>query len=140
MRFLNQLYLRFSFRFRYVLLFIITIVVVLVNVTITGSNAEFINSPAIFQTQKVATQPLTVLIDGFQFKPDNLTVKLGTMVTFTNKDGVPHTVTPEKGGTFTDTGRLQKNDSKQVKFNQIGEQNYFCQIHPSMKGKVKVIN
>jgi len=82
----------------------------------------------------------TVTIQGFQFKPDTLTVKLGSTVTFTNQDATPHTVTPDQGATFTGTGRLNQSDSKQVTFNQVGEQNYFCEIHPSMKGKVVVIN
>ncbi len=80
-----------------------------------------------------------VTIRGFQFDPDALTVKRGSAVTFTNQDATPHTVTPEKGAKFTGTGRLQKNDHKPVTFNQIGEQSYFCEIHPSMKGKITVV-
>jgi plastocyanin len=40
---------------------------------------------------------------------------------------------------FTDTGRLAKNQSKTVAFNQTGTYKYFCSIHPSMKGKVTVV-
>jgi len=117
----------------------VTMAALFLSITIR-SNAELLDNPTTLGTRITAAQPLTVLIDGFQFKPDILTVKHNSTVTFTNQDGVPHTVTPEKESNFTGTGRLQKNDSKQVKFNQIGEQNYFCEIHPSMKGKVKVIN
>jgi plastocyanin len=98
-------------------------------------------------SQKISTElaeaadaSKAVTIQGFQFKPGALTVKHGTTVMFTNKDAVSHTVTPDRGGKFTATGRLQKNDSKQVIFNQVGEQDYFCEIHPSMKGKVTVTN
>ncbi len=95
-----------------------------------GTNRELAQSPA----------SNAVTIQGFQFKPNALTVKRGSMVTFTNKDATPHTVTPENGGKFTGSGRLQKNDSKQVAFKQVGEQDYFCEIHPSMKGKIVVTN
>jgi len=94
-------------------------------------------SPALTQ---VAAASNAVTIQGFQFKPDALTVKRGTTVTFTNQDPTPHTVTPEKGAKFTGTGRLQKNNSKPVTFNQVGTQSYFCEIHPSMKGQITVSN
>jgi plastocyanin len=87
----------------------------------------------------IAAASNVVTIEGFQFKPDALTVKLGSTVTFINKDATPHTVTPENGAKFTGTGRLQKNASKSVTFNQVGVQSYFCEIHPSMKGKVTVV-
>jgi plastocyanin len=94
-------------------------------------------SPELAQSS-VASNAVT--IQGFQFKPSDLTVTRGSTVTFTNQDATPHTVTPEEGANFTGTGRLQENDSKQVAFNQVGEQNYFCEIHPSMKGQITVIN
>jgi plastocyanin len=87
-----------------------------------------------------STASNAVTIQGFQFRPDTITVKRGSIITFTNKDGTAHTVTPDRAGAFTGTGRLQQNDSKQVTFSQVGEQDYFCEIHPSMKGKVVVTN
>jgi plastocyanin len=80
----------------------------------------------------------TVLIEDFQFRPNNLVLKKGGKVTFINKDSAPHTATPQKGAQFTGTGRLKKNESKTVVFNTLGVQNYFCEIHPSMKGKITV--
>jgi plastocyanin len=102
---------------------------------ITQPAASQSTSPDLAQSASSA-----VTIQGFQFNPNALTVKLGSTVTFTNQDATPHTVAPEVGKNFTGTGRLQKNESKQVTFNQVGEQNYFCEIHPSMKGTVTVIN
>ncbi len=87
-----------------------------------------------------AVKTATVIIDGFQFTPDNLVLKKGGKVTFMNKDSTSHTVTPEEGSKFVGTGRLEKDaPSKTVTFTTMGEQNYFCEIHPSMKGKITVV-
>jgi plastocyanin len=81
----------------------------------------------------------TVTIESFQFKPNNVVLKKGGKITFINKDSAPHTATPENGAQFTGTGRIRKNESKIVTFNTVGEQKYFCEIHPSMKGKITVV-
>lgn len=108
--------------------------------TMAQSNVESVKNSATPNTQVVVPQSVTVTIEAFQFKPNTLTIKRGTTVTFVNKDGAPHTVTPEKGAKFIGSGRLQKNDRKQVKFSQVGKQSYFCEIHPSMKGQITVTN
>jgi plastocyanin len=81
------------------------------------------------------------------FGPQNLTVKAGTTVTFTNSDFVVHTATrtdaapgnvaPAPNDTF-DTGILGHGESKQIKFDKAGTYNYFCMIHPQMRGTVTV--
>jgi plastocyanin len=81
----------------------------------------------------------TVTIKGFQFLPAEVVLKKGGTVTFTNEDSTPHTATPSQGAQFTGTGRLKKGESKTVQFDTVGEHNYFCDIHPSMVGKVMVM-
>lgn len=99
----------------------------------TGQSIEVPIRRLAAQTQSKVT------IEGFQFKPASLTVKVGSSVVFTNKDSAPHTVTPAKGATFTGTGRINSNESKTVVFNQVGSQPYFCELHPSMKGTINVV-
>jgi plastocyanin len=48
--------------------------------------------------QVAATAPNTVTIDNFAFAPATVTVAPGTKITWTNKDGEPHTVTSADGG------------------------------------------
>jgi plastocyanin len=76
-----------------------------------------------------------VMIDNFTFEPAQLTVKVGTTVTWTNRDDIPHTVvsagkfrskTMDTDGTFSFT------------FTTAGEYKYFCSLHPHMTGTVKV--
>ena len=78
----------------------------------------------------------TVEISGFKFSPANLSVKAGDTVQFVNMDGAPHTATA-KDGSF-DTGRLGKGQSKAVTFSKKGTFDYFCAVHPNMKGKITV--
>jgi plastocyanin len=82
----------------------------------------------------------TVTIESFQFTPNNIKLKKGGKVTFINKDTTPHTVTPEMGSKFVGTGRLANNESKTIVFDNVGVQNYFCEIHPSMMGQITVVD
>ena len=79
------------------------------------------------------------------FSPNPINVKVGGNVTWTNKDNVAHTVTsgtgpsdPHKGKEF-DSG-LSTLLAPGKTFSQIfktgGEIPYFCQIHPTMVGKI----
>lgn len=86
----------------------------------------------------IQKRSVQVEISGFAFVPAQLTIKKGQSVIFTNKDSTPHTVSPDKGAVFADSGRLLKNESKTITFDTSGKQQYFCQIHPSMKGTVIV--
>jgi plastocyanin len=83
----------------------------------------------------------TVLISDFLYKPEPLTVAVGTKVTFTNEDSAPHTATsgqsPMGDGVF-DTGTLKKGQSKAVKLTKAGTFAYYCAIHPFMKATVIV--
>ncbi len=136
--------MRFFTRRRWLALwgFLTTAIVITVSTVGNACTAQsaVVSQQASPELTQFAAASNAVTIRGFQFDPDALTVKRGGTVTFTNQDATPHTVTPEKGVKFTGTGRLQKSDSKSVTFNQVGEQSYFCEIHPSMKGKITVVN
>lgn len=79
-----------------------------------------------------------VEIEDFAYSPQVITVKKGTTVTWTNKDTVRHTVTPDDGGTFTGSELLAKDQSYSFTFTEVGEYKYHCQPHPQMTGSVIV--
>jgi plastocyanin len=83
-------------------------------------------------------QSAKVTIEGFQFQPDKLTVKAGQKVTFTNKDGTPHTVSPVVAGSFVPAGRLLSGESATVTFPHPGAYDYYCEFHTTMKGRIVV--
>jgi len=83
--------------------------------------------------------------NGKFFVPDTLTVLKGTTVLWTNGDSTLHTVTsgsPEFGnsgiGTEFDSSYLAAGKTFQHQFNIAGTFDYYCTLHPYMKGKVVV--
>ncbi len=78
----------------------------------------------------------TVAIQGMAFAPANITIARGDTITFTNNDAAPHTATFTSGG--LDTGRLGRGQSGDLTFDAAGSFEYFCAVHPSMRGRVIV--
>jgi plastocyanin len=78
----------------------------------------------------------SVLIQNFAFAATTLTVKKGTVVTWTNNDTAPHTVTGDNGG--PSSGNLSKGQSYSYTFDTVGVFPYHCTIHSNMKGTVIV--
>jgi plastocyanin len=72
----------------------------------------------------------------FAFTPSSLTVRVGTRVTFTNRDGATHTVTAD-GGLFN-SGNLASGQSFSFTFMGRGSFAYHCKIHPMMTGTITV--
>ncbi len=78
---------------------------------------------------------LEVHIDNFTFQPPELTVKVGTTVTWTNRDDIPHTVV--SAGKFR-SKTLDTDDKFSFTFTDAGDYKYFCSLHPHMTGMIKV--
>ena len=77
-----------------------------------------------------------ITIDNFSFTPQNVTVKAGATVTWTNKDDVPHTVVST---TKKFRSPVMDTDGKfSYTFSDPGTYEYFCSVHPHMTGKVIV--
>lgn len=79
-------------------------------------------------------------ISGFEFT-SNLNVTAGTTVTWTNRDGAPHTVTSGRPGSPSgdfDSGNLGNGGTYSRQFDEPGQYEYYCAIHPSMTGTVTV--
>jgi plastocyanin len=98
----------------------------------------------------------TVMTIGLKFMPPDITVTVGTTVTWQNGEGVSHTVTSGAWGevnestglrgTQTPDGRFdhalapqgQEGDSFSYTFDEVGEYPYYCQPHLTMNAKVIV--
>lgn len=85
-------------------------------------------------------QPLAavaeVKIDNFSFAPREITIPVGTTVTWTNRDDIPHTVV-STDGVFK--SKVRDTDEKfSYTFTKAGTFPYFCSVHPKMTGKVVV--
>jgi len=77
-----------------------------------------------------------ITIDNFTFGPAELTVAVGTTVTWLNHDDIPHSVV-QKDKTFRSKA-LDTDDSYSFTFTAPGTFDYFCGLHPQMVGKVIV--
>lgn len=82
------------------------------------------------------TQTSEVDIKNMAFAPSTMTVKIGTTITWTNNDSVPHSVTSDTG--MFDSNTLQSGGKFSFTFNQAGTFPYHCNIHTFMKGTVAV--
>ena len=96
---------------------------------------------AISQKKSLAAAPLKpetteVKIDNFSFGPGTLTVPVGTNVTWTNRDDIPHTVVSTDG--VFKSKVLDTDEKFAYTFSKAGTYPYFCSIHPKMTGKVIV--
>ena len=77
-----------------------------------------------------------VKIDNFSFTPATLTVAVGTQVTWTNRDDIPHTVVTEDKAVKSKA--LDTDEKFTYTFTKPGTYSYFCSIHPKMKGTIVV--
>ncbi len=84
-----------------------------------------------------AAPTAAVKIDNFSFAPKELTVAVGTTVTWTNHDDIPHTVVSTEGNVFK-SKVLDTDEKFTYTFTKAGTFPYFCSIHPKMTGKVVV--
>ena len=93
-------------------------------------------------TQSTVTPSDTVVqeieVKEFAFNPVTITVKVGTKVTWTNKDSVAHTATSDDGTAF-DTGLLNQGESGSFTFDKVGTYGYHCTPHPNMKASIIVV-
>jgi plastocyanin len=77
-----------------------------------------------------------VVISNFAFGPQTVTVRIGTTVTWTNKDTDEHTVTAQDGS--FNSAPLATNATYQHTFTKAGTYGYLCTIHPFMTATVVV--
>jgi plastocyanin len=84
----------------------------------------------------VAESTVEVTIDNFTFTPATVTVEPGTTVHWLNRDDIPHMVVA-KSLAFKSKA-LETDDGFSQQFNEVGEIDYFCSLHPHMTGKVIV--
>jgi plastocyanin len=83
----------------------------------------------------VRAEDTVIHIDNFTFEPAQLTVNVGTTVTWQNRDDIPHLVV--SAGKFR-SKTLDTDDSFSFTFTAAGDYKYFCSLHPHMTGMVKV--
>ncbi len=110
-------------------------IVVLGVATILGI-AAMAASPKYSAAPEQKAEATEVKIDNFSFGPAVLTVPVGTTVTWTNRDDIPHTVVSTDG--VFKSKVLDTDEKFSFTFSKAGTYPYFCSIHPKMTAKVIV--
>jgi len=105
---------------------------VVLAVSLSASNSRTLAARA-EQTQASSAE---VKIDNFSFGPSTLTVAVGTTVTWTNRDDIPHTVVSDDK--VFKSKVLDTDEKFSFTFTKPGTYPYFCSVHPKMTGKVVV--
>jgi plastocyanin len=86
---------------------------------------------------------IEVSMENVQFEPQDVTVKAGETITFTNNESIPHDVhkTSGPGDDFSSggSGEMQQGDTFELTLDQPGSYEYVCNVHaPGMAGTITV--
>src|SRR6266568_8466101 len=95
-----------------------------------------VTATTLFPSAPARAADATVKIDNFTFAPPSLTVKAGMTVTWRNEDDIPHAVASSTR--VFKSKALDTDDSFSFTFNDAGTYEYFCSLHPHMKGTIVV--
>ncbi len=85
-----------------------------------------------------ATATDTIRIKEFLYSPRSATVKAGQAISVPNADDAPHTLTDRSPKRAFDSGTIKGRETGKVTFGRPGTFEYFCELHPYMKGTVTV--
>jgi plastocyanin len=77
-----------------------------------------------------------VVVDNFSFSPAAVTVPSGAMVTWTNRDDVPHNIVSTEKQFASPV--LDTDQQFSHRFEVPGPYPYYCSIHPRMTGRIVV--
>jgi nitrite reductase (NO-forming) len=96
-------------------------------------------------TEEMANTGTTVKIlrgawdksQNISYQPLDITAKTGSTITWINEDSVMHTVTSKQQGLF-DSSMITPGQQWQHKFDEKGQYEYSCVVHPWMQGKVTI--
>ena len=85
--------------------------------------------------EKAAPKAYTVEIKQMKFQPAMINVQKGDTVIFVNEDMVAHNITEESNTAWSSS---PLSTGKTWRFVAMQSANYYCTIHPVMKGKLFV--
>lgn len=88
----------------------------------------------IAQDKKV--DKIDIVMEDVQFKPEEVTIKKGQTIRWTNKDNRDHIIVA-RDQSFK-SGNLRPKETFEHKFTEAGEFEYSCAYRPRMTGKVIV--
>lgn len=79
----------------------------------------------------------SVSMEDIEFKPADITVKVGDTITWTNDESVPHDVRATRGASFA-SDTFGENGTYRYRPTTAGVIDYVCTLHPGMDGTITV--
>ena len=101
-----------------------------------AASALMMSTASVMTRAAPAPAGASVQIGNFTFQAPVTNVKVGTTVTWTNGDDIPHTVVSKDG--FFKSKVLDTGDRFSFTFAKPGQFGYFCSLHPHMTGTIVV--
>jgi amicyanin len=86
-----------------------------------------------------ASQGHRIPIAQYAYQPAEMTVRVGETVTWTNQDQAPHDVVTTAGPAVLQSPLLTQGQSWSFTFTVPGDYDYYCSVHPDMRGRVTVL-
>ena len=80
-------------------------------------------------------ETIQVTIDKLVFAPTDVNAKVGDTIEWINKDALVHTATARNGDWDVNIPASQRG---QIQLKNVGAVDYYCKLHPNMKGRVVV--
>ncbi len=90
--------------------------------------------PAATKAVDSTSSSASVKIQNFAYDEETVTIKKGESVTWKNYDSAQHNVVSAE----FESPLLSKDKTFTQQFNKEGTYEYYCSLHPSMRGKVVV--
>jgi plastocyanin len=96
----------------------------------------FAGSPSVKASDQPPAANAAVKIDNFVFGPQTITVPVGTTVTWTNVDDIPHTAVSTDG--VFKSKVIDTDEKFSYTFTKAGTYSYYCSVHPKLTGQIVV--
>jgi plastocyanin len=95
----------------------------------------FLAAALIGAAAPAGAETITVTIEKLVFAPAQVSAHVGDTIVWDNKDFIPHTAT---GRNHEWDVTIAAHHSAKIELTKPGTIDYFCKIHPNMKGQITV--
>jgi len=97
--------------------------------------AVFLAAALLGAAAPARAETITVTIEKLAFSPARASAHVGDTIVWDNKDFIPHTATARNHEWDL---TIAAHQTGKVELTQPGTIDYFCKIHPNMKGQISV--
>lgn len=111
---------------------LISMLIAILAGSVTAEYTGTYNTPPLSQL----TTEVNITIQDFFFSPDNITIPVDTIVTWTNLGPMHHSATSDNG--VFNSGLLAVGQKFSFTFTEVGTYKYHCAPHPFMHGTIIV--